>query len=1129
MKKKSFKKTKKNPEFGPGLPKIAKLNPEHPGLEKIDPERMTKKFWKGTRLIEHFKEHTAKQSDSELLKEYKKNVRSMTDAGDRAGRLKAFGTSGLPMFKVMIGIQKAELKRRKYVIAKDNPTKKKAEKKTTIKAKAKKAGRKVKKAAKTDVGRAGIGGGIGALALGPVGAVVGAGVAIASKKKPKKRKKNPGPTCKLSTTMGNLLLDYHRAGEAVEHVAASALRGERVELRYVKKARADLKKIQKIQPNESEREQIEDLVDALTRVISKCEGKPAPRRKPAPKKNPARAFSLETEVGRSRQKKAKGAAGRHSRASSAASAAARQSLRRRMAALNPGTYKSQVTKLSDRKLDSEHKAVSALITKARRAPATGTMVKSLVKVRGYITDEKSARRKRKSGHVIPVSNPKVQSRRVGKFPAYAKGLAVLTLSDGFSPSRDELRLLRKYKMLNKLESVPPWQIERIVARLRKQEKQELSKEFPTIMKLAVTYGNARSRYQSLITSPGSTSGEISRAKKKFDDAENALAMYAEIRNMDPSLLGIVVSHVKKKERQAKSRARSARSNPLKHVTERTPEKKFREAISHNISAEMKAGKPQKQAVAIALSQARTDAPKRMAKMYGPEKGRKSNPNGRTDLQDYRRSAHNMSDRSIKTTFNKLKSSRDPVDRKKADILGTEIRVRGSVSRHRNPREPYSPGTPLDEIVTSTKAKFLERGLVYDYPEFIYSRAREMRPGYPHQNAYAYGKRYIINIKPEYRRIYEHERKHGRLHPSSPAPGGPIVWTYNITDLKMLKERPHMDSVVHHSKHPFRSQETGLRNAIQSIEGSRRKNPSDNPPKKKSNKGKGTTKKKAARKAKSGWKRVHDPESEFTRHTWSPLDTVTYTVKRMYGSMFADQHEYAYSVTRKGPRSTTDIHQPGIDPKHINNLSDAKEFAEKDFKKRSKRKDTKKSAARKTKPGWKILTDRCDKLWDNYNKNPTKKNLNLVFDHLAKMKASTKYETSKRVRDKRTSCLRKANKEAKRLKIKNPGDVVDLGKRRREKERAAKTRILPAGGGPPNIPKDEYVARRRINEAVKVLESDAEPTKAQLKKLLLSVQWLEEDDHIVPSNRMPFRVMGIDFINVKGARLHLENEIQRRMA
>jgi hypothetical protein len=146
-----------------------------------------------------------------------------------------------------------------------------------------------------------------------------------------------------------------------------------------------------------------------------------------------------------------------------------------------------------------------------------------------------------------------------------------------------------------------------------------------------------------------------------------------------------------------------------------------------------------------------------------------------------------------------------------------------------------------------------------------------------------------------------------------------------------------------------------------------------------------------------------------------------------------------------------------------------------------------------------------------------------------MKASTKYETSKNVRDKRASCLRKANKEAKRLKIKNPGDVIDLGKRRREKERAAKTRTIPMiSDGTPNIPKYEYVARRTFYETSTALESDIEPTKAQLKKLLYNVHILKEDDHVVPSNRMPFRVMGIDFINVKGGRLHLEDEIQRRM-
>ena len=78
---------------------------------------------------------------------------------------------------------------------------------------------------------------------------------------------------------------------------------------------------------------------------------------------------------------------------------------------------------------------------------------------------------------------------------------------------------------------------------------------------------------------------------------------------------------------------------------------------------------------------------------------------------------------------------------------------------------------------------------------------------------------------------------------------------------------------------------------------------------------------------------------------------------------------------------------------------------------------KKKAARKAKPGWKILTDRCQKLWDTYCEKPTKKNLYRVFDHLAKMKASSKYETSKKVRDERKACLRVATKEAKRLKLK----------------------------------------------------------------------------------------------------------------
>lgn len=473
--------------------------------------------------------------------------------------------------------------------AKDNPkkTKRKVTKKS-VKKKAKKTGRKIKKAAKTDVGRAGIGAGIGALALGPVGAVAGAAAAMATKKK--KRKSNPGPKIKLSTTMGNLLLDYHRASENVEHVSASALRGEWVELRHVKKARADLKKIQGIQPKASEKEQIGELVFALDRIIAKSEGKPVPRG------NPARAFSLKAQVKSGRQSKAKRAAGRATRASSAASSVAADSLRKRMAKINPGTYRQQVPQMTDAALVNEHKAISILIARARKSPSTSTMVKDLTKVRGYIVAEKKARRSK--GHRVAVSNPKAVARKSGRFHST------------FSPSKDELRLLRKYRMMDKLDGVSSTQIGRIITRLKRQEKAELRGESPTIAELSKIYSRARDRYQLVLTTPGRSAGEIARAKKKFDDAERALSLYAEIKNMDPARLELFVEHASTKRRQA------ARSNPLQSVTERTSEKRFRETVSRNISTEMKSGKPQKQAVAIALNHARSQAPKKALKLYG---------------------------------------------------------------------------------------------------------------------------------------------------------------------------------------------------------------------------------------------------------------------------------------------------------------------------------------------------------------------------------------------------------------------------------------------------------------------------------------------------------------------------------
>lgn len=64
------------------------------------------------------------------------------------------------------------------------------------------------------------------------------------------------------------------------------------------------------------------------------------------------------------------------------------------------------------------------------------------------------------------------------------------------------------------------------------------------------------------------------------------------------------------------------------------------------------------------------------------------------------------------------------------------------------------------------------------------------------------------------------------------------------------------------------------------------------------------------------------------------------------------------------------------------------------------------------PESKRLIDRCQQLWDEYCKRPTKKRLRAVLEHLEKMKESS----SKTVKGERSRCLRVAKKEAKRLKV-----------------------------------------------------------------------------------------------------------------
>ena len=93
----------------------------------------------------------------------------------------------------------------------------------------------------------------------------------------------------------------------------------------------------------------------------------------------------------------------------------------------------------------------------------------------------------------------------------------------------------------------------------------------------------------------------------------------------------------------------------------------------------------------------------------------------------------------------------------------------------------------------------------------------------------------------------------------------------------------------------------------------------------------------------------------------------------------------------------------------------RELAE-SYRKLTKNPKKKKKAPKKKRKGStpaSSLINRCQKLWDEYCDKPTKKRLRAVLEHLDKMKTST----SKTVKAERSQCLRVANREAKRLKLK----------------------------------------------------------------------------------------------------------------
>lgn len=418
-------------------------------------------------------------------------------------------------------------------------------KKSTLKAKAKKAGRKVKKAAKSDVGRAGIGGGIGALALGPVGAVAGAGIAMATKKK---------------------------------------------------KGR---------------------------------------------KKNPARAFSLETEIKRDRQKKTKGAAGKASRASRVGAEVSASVLRGKLAKINPGGYAEEIPEMSAAELDREHKALTALIKRADKHPETSLrMAGDLRNLRTAIVAEKRRRKRRPNPQSNPVASGMITDKTLAQYAANYRRKRKIYLDRVTSPGHSPGDIARAKKNLDDAErhlilyaevrNMDPAELQRFmeyaaskqraakksvkkrasrnsnpsVARSKIDERSiELSTEIPHLGTLAA-YPRAVNMWESVYISARIRGYSKERSAKQAWGAVKNEGYYQDTKG------------VWRMPRRRFNPGEHPKENPLAKIPRGASESQARSIISKNIATEMEAGRPQRQAVAISLSSARRDAPKMMAKMYG---------------------------------------------------------------------------------------------------------------------------------------------------------------------------------------------------------------------------------------------------------------------------------------------------------------------------------------------------------------------------------------------------------------------------------------------------------------------------------------------------------------------------------
>lgn len=412
----------------------------------------------------------------------------------------------------------------------------------------------------------------------------------------------------ISQTLGLLMLDYVNehdpkvsAFETIAAEAASDERGTRVPLKLAVKARAEIVDLLEIQTDPMAREELEGFLDNFDFAIEKARRKNPSSVKKLAKKTRAR----KAKKGAKRTAAVRGAA-RDARKSRVKSVL--KTLERNPSKSSLDMYVSMIPTLTDEELKTEKAAVKRRISaveKRDRGPGKTFRLTQLRKMYNELEDERL-------GRIAP--NPPSKVRRK------SGSRRVHSLTD------DDIRLVEKYGLQERLMQLEPDQIECMIQRVRVEDirADEVAQSRKRLRESA-----KRMRDRRKMEHDAARTRKVGRYPKVSAEIEDVEAFDIPPEHFDEKKTRKYLKVQRDVINDGKlSRARA--SNPLKKVTERTPEDRFRKAVRENTKTEISMGRPPEQAYAIALSMARKQAPNRAKKIYGlpPKRNPKSKKKGR---------------------------------------------------------------------------------------------------------------------------------------------------------------------------------------------------------------------------------------------------------------------------------------------------------------------------------------------------------------------------------------------------------------------------------------------------------------------------------------------------------------------